>query len=402
MTKRSTTRLSAGAALITGIGMMGIVTAVPAQAATSLQYECSTPDASQTFDFTLDTAAPETATVGDEVTITPSGTVTLGSELTEALRTEGAEYLEGTLPGVEATISNGTDSVAVPTDITMPRTSISTDPATLPLNGASQTATVSQAGEYTISAPDSFSATVSAFDADEDLVGQAFDLDCTYVEGSGDQVISTVTVSEDTPGDDDGPGDGDGPGDEEPAPEVDDWFDEPASLPLVGNVFTVEGDATRDGTLSVEVLAGTQGDDGESAPGDVLTTYTWDLTEGANSKDFNLVEGADYVRLVSQDCIDEAGNDESVAGGCNVTYRAPWADDGTNDDDGEPVYEPTGGDTGEQPPAQPEVPQVVQTDGFQPAAAPQQDDTLVYALGGLLLVGAGTVLVARRRAVSRR
>ena len=31
--------------------------------------------------------------------------------------------------------------------------------------------------------------------------------------------------------------------------------------------------------------------------------------------------------------VDADGNDESVAGGCNVTYRAPWANDGDNGGD---------------------------------------------------------------------
>ncbi|WP_435200295.1 hypothetical protein [Janibacter sp. GS2] len=415
MAKRLTTRLSAGAALVTGLGMVGIATAVPAHAETSLQYACTTPEApeSQTLDFTLDAGDVDTATVGDEVTFTPRGSVTLTAATLTALTDAGVEFVEGSLPAVGATVSDGTESLDVPTDLSIPRTQIQGEATVLALNGTAQTVDAAQLGEYTINAPDSFTANMTGYatnDADAPQLG-ALSLDCTYVEGSGSQVIDTVTVTEDdaTP----------------PAPEpeeTDDWFTEPSSLPLVDNVFTVEGEAAHEGTLSVEVVAGTKDEAGEPVPGEVLTTYTWNLTEGANSKDFDLLEGADYVRLVSQDCVDADGNDESVAGGCNVTYRAPWATDGdtgdgdtgdgdTGGDAGEDTGDNAGdGETGDGPgapvadetPAEPEVPQVVQTDGLTPAT-PQDDNTAALALGGLLLAGAGagTVLVARRRAAGQ-
>lgn len=429
MAKRLTTRLSAGAALVTGLGMVGIATAVPAHAETSLQYTCTTAGASesQTLDFTLDAGDVDTAAVGDEVTFTPSGSVSLTAETVTALTDAGVEFVEGSLPAVGATVSDGTESLDVPTDLSIPRTQIQGEATVLALNGTAQTVDAARVGEYTINAPDSFTANMTGYatsDADAPELG-ALSLDCTYVDGSGSQIIDTVTVTEDdaTP----------------PAPEpeeADDWFTEPDSLPLVDNVFTVEGEAAHEGTLSVEVVAGAKDEAGEPVPGDVLKTYTWDLTEGANSKDFNLLEGADYVRLVSQDCVDADGNDESVAGGCNVTYRAPWANDGDNGGDagedtgdnagdgnnagdgdaGEDTGDETGdagedtaddgGDAGapvaDEAPAEPEVPQVVQTDGLAPAT-PQDDNTAALALGGLLLAGAGvgTVLVARRRAAAQ-
>ncbi|MGO1166142.1 MAG: hypothetical protein ACTMHL_05955, partial [Janibacter sp.] len=189
--------------------------------------------------------------------------------------------------------------------------------------------------------------------------------------------------------------------------EVNDWFNEPSSLPLVDNTFTVEGDATQAGTITVQVLSGVDG-----APGEVLKTYTMDATEGANKADFDLVEGADYVRLLSQDCVDAQGRTEEEAGGCNVTYKAPWADDvdgntggddGGSDDAAEQVTDDTSDDAGAgDAPAKPEVPAVVQTDGLTPVA-PQEDNTAALALGGLLLAGAGagTILVARRRAAAQ-
>src|SRR5699024_4318646 len=118
-----------------------------------------------------------------------------------------------------------------------------------------------------------------------------------------------------------------------------------------------------------------------------------------------------YVRIVSQDCVDANGDDETVEGsGCNVLYTASWVDGGDNGD-GEPVDDGDGaGEDGSDDTAgEPEVPEVVQTDGFQPATTtattPVEDNTLALTLGGLLLAGAGagagTVLVARRRAASQ-
>lgn len=76
MTTRSKTRLSAGAALVTGIGMMGVATALPAQAATTLTYTCSVtgPDgttASQDVAVTLDTDASTTVAPGETLTVSP-------------------------------------------------------------------------------------------------------------------------------------------------------------------------------------------------------------------------------------------------------------------------------------------------------------------------------------------
>src|SRR5699024_5085990 len=109
----------------------------------------------------------------------------------------------------------------------------------LTINGEAQTASVSEVGEYTVSAPDSFTATFTGTTADgEDGLASPITTECTYVEGSGSQTIDTLTVTED-----------DG-GEEPDEPEVNDWFEEPSSLPLVDNVFTVAGTANQAGTLS--------------------------------------------------------------------------------------------------------------------------------------------------------
>src|SRR5699024_4012565 len=113
------------------------------------------------------------------------------------------------------------------------------------------------------------------------------------------------------------------------------------------------------------------------------------------------VEGADYVRILSEGCVDAEGNTEEVPGTvCNVEYRAPWAADGDtgtgddgdnggdtgNDDDqgqdtgnGDDQGEDTGdaeqtddsGDAG-----QPQVPDVVQTDGGQLKSADSTNSAL--------------------------
>src|SRR5699024_9427042 len=124
---------------------------------------------------------------------------------------------------------------------------------------------------------------------EEEPQGDPIESECTYK--SGEQIVDTVIITED---------DGETP--EEPA--EDDWFNEPSSLPLADNVFTVEGTATKAGTLSIEVLGEATDDAGEPVPGEVLETHTWKVTEGSNTKDFDLNEGAGYVRIVSQDCVD--------------------------------------------------------------------------------------------------
>src|SRR5699024_4287712 len=125
-----------------------------------------------------------------------------------------------------------------------------------------------------------------------------FNIECTAPD---DATFGTVTV-------------GEGSGEEPEEPTENDWFNEPSSLPLADNVFTVEGTATKAGTLSIEVLGESTDDAGEAVPGEVLETHTWEVTEGSNTKDFDLNEGAGYVRIVSQDCVDANGDDETVEG----------------------------------------------------------------------------------------
>ena len=397
MAKRLTARLSAGAALVTGLGLAGIAVSVPAQAATTLNYSCTTPLGPQTLAVALDTDAPETTSVGTDLSVTPSGTVTLNSALANGIA--GAlqwQDVRADIPDVEATLSDGTESATFTTDLSIARTTIFKDNAwtqddtpDLPISGDAIAVTPEVAGTYTISAPDSFTATFHGYDA----AGEAGTLSpiestCTYVDG--DKVIDTVTVEEEAePTPTTSEPTTSEPTTSTPAPEVNDWFNEPGSLPITddGKSFTVEGTADQAGVVSVVLL-----DESKK----VLRTITWNVTEGSNTRDFPFAEGTDYVRLVSEDCVDSNGNDGSVAGGCNVEYYAPWVNPDSDDDDNSGDDDGAGSGS-----AGPETPGVVQTDGFTRVEEPAGTNSAALLLGGALLAGAGAgsvVLVRRRQA----
>ncbi|NYF98807.1 DUF6801 domain-containing protein [Janibacter cremeus] len=414
MAKRLTSRLSAGAALVTGLGMMGIATAVPAQAdvGTTLNYTCSVTDLGIDFEdpwsVNLTVGVDEQYDQGAEIAAPEiTAEVTPGEDAQQRLRDLSIKTLEGT---ADTTYSfGGTERTA---QLTVPETAVSDDPTDFVTTSATGTGSAETAPNEDTTVGITAGDFTAALTTD---TGFVLNLGCT---APAENAIGTITIGESAP-----------------EPEVDDWFNEPGSLPLVDNVFTVSGNATRDGVLSIEVLAGAQDADGNAVPGHVLTSYTMDATEGANEQDFDLVEGADYVRVISQDCIDADGNDGTVAGGCNVVYQAPWAadtgngddqggdtgngddqggdtgngddqggDTGNGDDQGGDTGngDDQGGDTGngdDQDAGSPEVPAVVQTDGLTPAMTSQEDNSAALALGGLLLAGAGagSVLVMRRR-----
>ena len=136
MAKRLKTRLSAGAALVTGLGMMGLATAVPAQAATITQsYDCTysalnigevSGNPAVTVELTAD--IPATAEVGDSISSDVSAKVTIPDERRDSLYSllgvrqidapdaEAAAAEDGGLNSKNArnlalfTIGNGTDS----------------------------------------------------------------------------------------------------------------------------------------------------------------------------------------------------------------------------------------------------------------------------------------------------
>lgn len=407
MAKRLTTKVSAGASIVLGLGVAGIGLATPASAETTLVYECTTPIGAQQFNITLDTDAPDTAAVGSTETVTPSGTLELNPDTANAMAGFlGWEYVEGDVPGVEAVLSNGTDDTTVTTDLTVDRTHIfdgdgggwtQDETPELPISGTEVDAEVSTAGTYTISAPDSFDATFTGYDADEAAKGSPIASTCTYV--SGEKVIDTIEVSDEPTEPTTDPSTSEPttsepstsepstsePSTSEPTVEADDWFTEPSSLPITEDqqAFTVEGTASHAGTIVVQLL---------DADKNVLESYTWDVSEGSNSRDFDFVEGTDYARVISQDCVDAEGNTEDdVDSGCNVEYYAPWADitgDGTSSTSSV---------------GSPETPGVVQTDAFQRVSEKESSNAAAYALGGLLLAGAaaGSVVVVRRRSAAQ-
>lgn len=428
MAKRLTARLSAGAALVTGLGLAGIAVSLPAQAdSTDLVYKCTTPLGDQNFSISLSATDTDTATVGDRVTLTPSGTLTLNNNVSNGMAGFlGWHYVEGEAPGIEATVSDGTDTSTISTDLSITRTHIwdgstwvQDDTPELPITGTGGEVVADRAGTYTVSAPDTFDATFRGYDADEQAKGDPIDSTCTYVEG--DKVIDTLTVTEATEPTTSEPTTSEPttsepttsepttsepttsepttsepttsepttsePTTSTPAPEVNDWFTEPTSLPITsdGKSFTVKGTAGQAGVVTVVLL------DGDKK---VLRTIEWNVTEGSNTRDFPFAEGTDYVRLVSEDCVDANGNDGSVPGGCNVEYYAPWVNPDSDDDSGDDDGAGTGS-------SGPETPGVVQTDGFSRVAQPEGDNTAAFLLGGALLAGAGAgsvVLVRRRQA----
>ena len=358
MATRLTARISAGAALVTGIGMMGIVSAAPAAADVSanLDYTCSVSDLG--IDFS--DAWKVNMTVGVDEQVEPGAAipepaitaeVTPGADAHESMRDLGIKTLEGT---ADATYSFGDEGREA---------ALTVDQVEVPDEGEVTTIATGTGQAETAPAEDS-TVDITAGDFTAALTtdtGFVLNLACAAPD---DAVIGSIQVGE------------------AEAPEADDWFTEPQGLPITedGKHFTVEGAATRDGVLNVALL-----DENKN----VLETTPWNVTEGDNSKDFPFADGTDYVRLISEDCVDADGNDETVLGSsCNVEYYAPWVAPGDDNDTDAP-----GDDSADEP----EIPGVVQTDGFTQSAKPEFDNTVGLALGGMLLASAGVVVVARRR-----
>ncbi|WEV76737.1 hypothetical protein O9K63_08965 [Janibacter cremeus] len=273
MAARLKTRLSAGAALVTGLGMMGVATALPAHAAATATYTCTVegPDGpvEEDISVTFETNAPATVAPGNTVTV---------------------------------------DSV--------------TATATIPLAGASSPA---EGAEVTV--PVTAPVTVDGEPigtVDAELTSEAITVDATEVQV---QLADHQSRSIEVP------------------------------LEAAGRIFQVlvpeSFDATFSGFAEVPIIASCETE--ESA------------------------QVIDTVVVTSPEMEEEPEDAEDIA-----EVHEP-ADE-----------QPPGGDASADEPA---VPQVVQTDGLTPRMLPQEDDTLGYVLGGLLLAGAGagTVLVARRR-----
>ena len=447
MAKRLTTRLSAGAALVAGLGLTGIAVSVPANADVTgeLAYSCAVSDLGIQFTdpwkvaFTL--GVDETYEQGAAITA-PSITaaVTPGTDAHEKMRSLSIKSLEGTsdasytFGGTERSATLEVAKVDVPEagDVTVVATGAGADElapmedtelditagdftaalttdtgfvlnlaCTAPADATVGTVTIGNpttsepttsepttsepttseptTSEPTTSEPTTSEPTTSEPTTSEPTTSEPTTSEPTTSEPTtSEPTTSEPTTSEPTTSE---------PTTSTPAPEVNDWFTEPTSLPITsdGKSFTVKGNADQAGVVTVVLL------DGDKK---VLRTVEWNVTEGSNTRDFPFAEGTDYVRLVSEDCVDANGNDGSVAGGCNVEYYAPWVNPDSDDDSGDDDGTGTGS-------SGPETPGVVQTDGFSRVAQPEGDNTAAFLLGGALLAGAGAgsvVLVRRRQA----
>lgn len=215
MSKRLKTRVSAGAALVTGIGMMGIATAAPASAEVngSLEYTCS--ETGQNIDFedkwavdlTLD--IPEKVEQGETI---PAGaidaTVTPGADAAEKMQGLGVESLEGT---GETTYTFAEDGEERTVELEVPKTDV-------PPEGevsveASGESTEETAPEEDVNAP----ITAGDFTAElENQDGFVFKIECTAPE---DAKVGSVAVGDVEP---EAPDEGDDEGGEEEPPAEDD------------------------------------------------------------------------------------------------------------------------------------------------------------------------------------
>ncbi|GAB3110501.1 hypothetical protein GCM10027055_09930 [Janibacter alkaliphilus] len=408
MAKRHTTRISAGAAAVLGLGAAGIGFATPAQAVSAdIAYSCEVSDLGIQFEdpwnVNLDVDVPEQVEPGEEIPAPAIvATVTPGADAQERLRQLEVQTVEGpstaayTVDGEERSVELETPLTEVPEsgDLVVEATGTG-DAETAPAeDGTIEIA----AGDFTstLTTDTGFVLNVACTAPDENAVGTIQVGEATEPEPSDDDSESPSDDDSESPSDDDSDSPSDNsssPSDdtsEEPAPEVNDWFTEPSTLPITDSqdAFTVEGTASEDGTLTVQLL---------DADKNVLETYTWDVEEGSNSRDFDFVEGTDYVRIISADCVDANGaTEEDVNSGCNVEYYAPWAEisDGSSSS-----VTSVAGDGSDDGAAAPQTPGVVQTDALQRVEPAEGSNAAAFALGGLLMAGAaaGSVVVVRRR-----
>ena len=244
MSHRLKTRLSAGAAVVTGLGMIGIASATPAQAEVngSLEYTCT--ETGQGIDFedpwkvdlTLD--IPEAVEQGETI---PAGaidaTVTPGQDATEKMQGLGVKTLKGT---GETTYTFAEGGEARTVELEVPQVDV-------PAEGEVSVTASGQSTEETAPNED-VNAPITAGDFTADLENQdgfVFKIECTAPE---DAEVGTVAVGdveppaqeepeeEEPPAEDDGSGD-DGAGEEQPPAEGGD----DAGQPEVPGVVQTDG-----------------------------------------------------------------------------------------------------------------------------------------------------------------
>lgn len=190
-----TTRASAGAALVTGLGLMGVATAAPASAKVtgSLEYTCQEVGQNIQFtdpwtvDLTLD--VPEAVEQGETI---PAGgitaTVTPGADATQTMQGLGVTSLEGT---AETTYTFGEGGTARDVALTVPKTDV-------PATGTVSVDATGESTEETAPAEDvNVPITAGDFTAQlENQDGFVFQIECTAPE---DATVGTVAVGDAEP-----------------------------------------------------------------------------------------------------------------------------------------------------------------------------------------------------------
>ena len=223
MAKRLTTRICAGAAAVTGLGMMGIATAVPAQAdAVTLNYSCTYTvlnigevAGDNAVTVALDVDLPETLTVGDTVNSAVNATVTIPDSRRDSLYgLLGIRSVDG--PNAEVAASETASGLnqldarnqasfsldhdgqtaegLIPLEVPMTAVPASGD-LVVQAAGAVEPIDVSSAGTYSVVAGD-FQAYVRGY-GEQGEYKSNITMDCTNV--SENSVVGTVEVVEAEP-----------------------------------------------------------------------------------------------------------------------------------------------------------------------------------------------------------
>ncbi|WP_162786921.1 DUF6801 domain-containing protein, partial [Janibacter anophelis] len=220
MAKRLKTRLSAGAALVTGLSAFGVgLMATPAQAATvTQQYECTYSvlnigevegDPSVSVELTAD--IPTEAETGDVIESAVTATVTIpdsrrdslygllgvrsvdGPNATDAAAEDGGLNSQNARNQATFTISDGTESADGVMPLEVPMTDVpASGELVVTATGAIEPTELTRAGEYTITAGD-FQAYIRGYGEDGGYKTNVT-LNCTNV--SENPQIATVSVTE--------------------------------------------------------------------------------------------------------------------------------------------------------------------------------------------------------------
>lgn len=291
MAKRLKTRLSAGAALVTGLSAFGVgLMATPAQAATvTQQYECTYSvlnigevegDPSVSVELTAD--IPTEAETGDVIESAVTATVTIpdsrrdslygllgvrsvdGPNATDAAAEDGGLNQQNARNQATFTISDGTESADGVMPLEVPMTDVpASGELVVTATGAIEPTELTRAGEYTITAGD-FQAYIRGYGEDGGYKTNVT-LNCTNVSENPQIATVSVTEGEDdstddpsgTPGDDDTttPGDGDTTT-PEPTATVGDGGDEPTDPETPGVVQTDDSSVLPGGNDAALLLGG--------------------------------------------------------------------------------------------------------------------------------------------------